>query len=151
MTTNTLEGNTAVLELAPLGSEPLSKEHAISAQAAENLERSLDAGDGRLHPRDAAVELLHEFTVIARAMWPQDKSIQDDLVQEMALAAIHCREPHTPSFYCSLGAWRARDYLRWWLIPIYKRQGLDPDAVLKRIDASVKPIVAQAQNAVENR
>lgn len=121
--------------------EPLSEAHEISAKTAENLEAALAGREGLLTPRAAAVELLHEFKLIACALWPDDRSTQDDLVQEMALGALQVRDEHEPGFYCRLGAWRARDYLRWWLIPMYKRKGLEPSEIEKKIDGAFERLM----------
>jgi len=128
----------------------LSEEQELCLRVTANLERALDERDGMLSPREAAVQLLHEFTVIARAMWPQDKSTQDDLVQEMAHAALRCREPNTPSFYCSLGAWRARDYLRWWLLPMLRATGETEERIFEEIDTRMRPLVARCEQAIAN-
>lgn len=71
-----------------------------------------------VEPRAAAVELLGEFKYIAAALSPRDKSTQDDLVQEMCLAALECAQPNRLSYYLWLAGWRAKDYLRWWLTPM---------------------------------
>ncbi len=83
-----------------------------------------------LHPRQAAVELQPDFRSIARQLCPGDLSTQDDLVQEMSLAALLCREPQTRSMFRWLAGWRAVDYLRWWTLPLRMRTpGVDLDAL----------------------
>jgi hypothetical protein len=121
--------------------EPLSEAHEICAKAAEHLGETLAERAGLLTPGAAAVELLHEFKLIACALWPEDRSTQDDLVQEMALAALQVSDEHEPGFYCRLGAWRARDYLRWWLIPMYKRKNLDVKEIENRIEGNFKRLI----------
>ncbi len=82
-----------------------------------------------LEPRAAAVELIEQFTRIARALSPRDPSTQDDLVQEMCLAALECSSANTRAFFLSLGAWRAKDFLLRWKqgskIPIQALQRCD--------------------------
>lgn len=85
--------------------------------------RSVRAGiapedEALLEPRMAAVELLTEFKRLATALSPHDRSTQDDLLQEMCLAALECSQPNQRSYYLWLAGWRAKDYLRWWLTPI---------------------------------
>jgi len=121
--------------------EPLSEAHEICAKAAENVEAALAEREGLLTPRAAAVELLHEFKIIAMALWPDDRSTQDDLVQEMAQAALEVKDEHEPGFYCRLGAWRARDYLRWWLVPMYKRKDLDVREIERKIDGNFRKLM----------
>jgi hypothetical protein len=115
----------------------------IAGRASANLEQALDENEGLLSPFTAAVELLHEFRLMASAMVPTDKSTQDDLVQEMALGALTANEPHPASYYLWLGACRAKDYLRWWIEPMRLRPNLTPaerkalkeqDEVLERAD-----------------
>lgn len=134
-----------------LHTEPLSEAHEICAKAAEHLEETLAERAGLLTPCAAAVELLHEFKLIACALWPEDRSTQDDLVQEMALAALQVSDEHEPGFYCKLGAWRARDYLRWWLIPMYKRKNLDPKEIVDKIEGNFKKLIEAQQNMENSR
>jgi len=71
-----------------------------------------------IEPRVAAVELIEDFKRLAKALSPRDLSTQDDLVQEMCLAALDCTAPNKRSYYTWLAGWRAKDYLRWWLTPM---------------------------------
>ena len=70
--------------------------------------------DRMLLPRVAAVELEPEFRTLARQLAPRDKSTQDDLVQEMALACLLATEAQSRSSFRLCAVWRAKDYLRWW-------------------------------------
>ncbi|HYF49498.1 MAG TPA: hypothetical protein VEJ63_08835 [Planctomycetota bacterium] len=70
--------------------------------------------DRMLLPRVAALEMQDEFRTLARQIAPRDKSTQDDLVQEMALACILAPEAKSRSCFRLLAVWRAKDYLRWW-------------------------------------
>lgn len=72
-----------------------------------------------IYPRVAAVELLPDFRALAKQMAPRDPSTQDDLVQEMALAALLLHEPQTRSTYRLLAVWRASNYLHWWRFPMF--------------------------------
>jgi hypothetical protein len=92
------------------------------------------AGPDLFYPNVAAVELLPEFRSLARQMAPGDKSTQDDLVQEMALAALLVREPQTVSTYRFVACWRAYKYLRWW-----RRRMLKPDDKKKKREQYVLP------------
>ena len=38
------------------------------------------------------------------------------------LRALLCREPHHASYYISVGLWRAKEYLRWWIAEIEMRK-----------------------------
>jgi hypothetical protein len=67
-----------------------------------------------LLPRVAALEMEGEFRTLARHLAPRDKSTQDDLVQEMALACILAPEAKSRSCFRLMAVWRAKDYLRWW-------------------------------------
>ncbi|MCZ7646913.1 MAG: hypothetical protein M5U26_16765 [Planctomycetota bacterium] len=69
-------------------------------------------GDVLLEPREAAVRLLGDFRRIAAKLAPRDRALQDDLAQEMALAALQAPCAHRAAFFRGLGAWRARDHLR---------------------------------------
>lgn len=71
-----------------------------------------------LEPRAAAVDLQDAFRRLARALRPGDASTQDDLAQEMSLAALECAKPHTESYFLQLGVSRALNYLRWWDEPL---------------------------------
>jgi len=70
--------------------------------------------DRLLLPRVAALEMQAQFRTLARQLAPRDKSTQDDLVQEMALACILATEPQSRSSFRLIAVWRAKDYLRWW-------------------------------------
>ena len=89
-----------------------------------------------LEPRKAAVELLNEFRRLAAALSPRDRSTQDDLLQEMCLAALECSQPNQRSYYLWLAGWRAKDYLRWWLTPI-KRDRKDGSTSRKLDEESI--------------
>jgi hypothetical protein len=88
-------------------------EQAHNAQPGTN-EREL------IEPRVAAVKLLRDFRKLAREMAPDDWSTQDDLVQEMALAALKLRKPQRRMAYINLGYWHALDYLKWWYGPSFR-------------------------------
>ncbi len=75
-----------------------------------------------LHPRQAAVELQDDFRSMARQLCPRDRSTQDDLAQEMALAILLCPEPQTRSHFRLVACWRAQDYLRWWRAGLRRNQ-----------------------------
>lgn len=64
-----------------------------------------------LEPRDAAELLLCDFRLVALDLC-YDRTLQEDLVQEMALAALKISGPHTRAYYLQLGRWRAKTYLR---------------------------------------
>ncbi|HEY3323163.1 MAG TPA: hypothetical protein VGP72_22105 [Planctomycetota bacterium] len=88
--------------------------------------RKLHADPGELlYPRQAAVEMLNEFRSIARQLAPKDRSTQDDLVQEMAMAALLLRQPQTRSTFRFIAAWHAQNYLVWWYRPMRKSKQKD--------------------------
>lgn len=66
----------------------------------------------KLHPAEAAVALRKNFRQIAKKLAPKDRALQEDLAQEMALAALQCKRPAAGKFFCTLGEWRAKDFLR---------------------------------------
>ena len=80
----------------------------------EHVTKAGSHADEPFYPRVAAVEMANEFRSIARQLCPRDPSTQDDLVQEMALAVMLCREPQSRSTYRLCATWRAMDYIRWW-------------------------------------
>ena len=90
-------------------------------------ERQALDGDDLIEPRAAAVELLPDFKRIAAALSPRDVSTQDDLVQEMCLAALDCKHANRLTYYKWLAGWRAKDYLRWWLSPMKRQVAQAPD------------------------
>ncbi len=57
-------------------------------------------------------ELAAEFRRIAKCLCKNDRAMQEDLIQEMALAVLCVRGVHSWGYYVRLGRWRARDYLR---------------------------------------
>ena len=74
-----------------------------------------------LAPRAAAIELREDFTRLAAALSPRDHSTRDDLVQEMCLSALLCADDHTKSFFVSAALWRAKNYLKWWIRGLERR------------------------------
>ncbi len=74
-----------------------------------------------IEPREAAIAMRDEFERLASALSPLDAATQDDLVQEMCLAALECSQASRRSYFSWLAGWRAKDYLRWWFLPM-KRQ-----------------------------
>lgn len=75
-------------------------------------------------PRVAAIEMRDEFERLAFALSPLDKAMQDDLVQEMCLAALECTKSNRRSYFSWLAGWRAKDYLRWWFLPLNRQEEL---------------------------
>ena len=65
-----------------------------------------------LEPRVAAETLLGAFRSQAENLRPFDPAMQDDLVQEMALAVLLETKSATQNFFLTLALWRARDFLR---------------------------------------
>ena len=105
MLVNTLESQTATMQ----------------ADKGPECDGSAVQSEPMLAPRAAAVELREDFTRLAVALSPKDRSTRDDLVQEMCLAVLLCRDDQTRSFYISAALWRARDYLRWWVRGLERR------------------------------
>jgi len=71
-------------------------------------------GEMEIAPRVAAIELLETYRILAKALCPKDVHLQEDLMQEMALATLECTSPRTPSGFCVIAMWRAKDYLAQW-------------------------------------
>jgi hypothetical protein len=88
----------------------------------ETLSSKADPNEEMFEPRQAAVQLQSEYQRLAAVLSPADKSMQDDMVQEMSLAALQCTKPNSRKYYMYLAGWRARDYLRWWTTPIAIRE-----------------------------
>lgn len=63
-------------------------------------------------PEEAAVAFYRGFRRIARRMAPNDRAMQDDLTQEMALGALQAGRPGPRRFFLVLAVWRAKDFLR---------------------------------------
>lgn len=113
-------------------------------------------GELEIAPRVAAIELLETYRILAKALCPKDVHLQEDLMQEMALATLECASPRTPSGFCVIAMWRARDYLRQWT-EMSKRPGcevnshsvLDPRK--KAREEELARIAAEkAEAAIEN-
>jgi|GEM_PF-4573151 len=102
------------------------------------LEASIQTSAPRLEPRAASVELQSEFQRMARLISPKDRSTQDDLVQEMTLAALECGKPNTRSYYLQLGVSRALNYLRWWTRPMRRPRSLTATQETPEVSAAVK-------------
>jgi hypothetical protein len=66
----------------------------------------------RIYPDRAVVILQSDFERFAAQLRRCDLALRDDLVQEMSLGVLQCREPHTLSFFKSRGVSRAKDFLR---------------------------------------
>lgn len=66
----------------------------------------------KLTPNEAVVRLLREFRILARSMAPKDRALQDDLVQEMALAVLQTRRMAHKTYFRRVAEWRACDVLR---------------------------------------
>lgn len=64
-----------------------------------------------IKPRRAAIKLQGRFRRCARRLAENDRATQDDLVQEMCLAVLQCKEPANASFFMSRAKSRAYDYL----------------------------------------
>ena len=106
-------------------------------------------GDELLHPRQAAVEMLDEFRSLARHLAPGDLSTQDDLVQEMAMSALLCRQPQHRSSYRLVAVWRALDYLRWWRLPVTEgkpetEQTEPTSAELEKLSVAIEALTGAA-------
>ncbi|MBI3831451.1 MAG: hypothetical protein HY291_18170 [Planctomycetes bacterium] len=71
-----------------------------------------NTGEEKLHPVAAAVALRKFFRKTAKKLAPKDRAMQEDLAQEMALAVLQCKRPAARKFFCTLGEWRAKDFLR---------------------------------------
>lgn len=105
---------------------------------------------GLLEPRVAAVELLPEFRRMAKRLARGDRSTQDDLVQEMALAALQIKTPQTRGTYLEWGSWHAAHYLEWWwphpdrVEKIRRARELGPGSALKRRALAVSAALACA-------
>lgn len=109
-----------------------------------------------LEPQAAAVSLLETYRILAKALCPKDVHLQEDLMQEMALATLECREPRTPSGFCVVALWRARDYLRQW-DAMSKRPGADRHARsvddpqrVAREEEHRRLAIEKAERAIEN-
>ena len=96
-------------------------------RTATRRNRTVAHPESLLDPRAAAVDLLDDFQRLAAALSPRDSSTQDDLVQEMCLAALECTQPNQRSYYLWLAGWRAKDYLRWWLTPMKRNEATEPE------------------------
>ena len=68
----------------------------------------------RVFPEKAVVILRGDFERFAAHLRRCDISLRDDLIQEMNLGVLQCREPHTLSYFKSRGVSRAKDFLRMW-------------------------------------
>src|SRR5262249_11767394 len=79
-----------------------------------------DSAENVVDPNVAAVDLLETFRLLARTLCRHDRFLQDDLVQEMALATLESSEPRTVSSYCVTAVWRAQNYLRLWNAQRYR-------------------------------
>lgn len=66
----------------------------------------------KISPNEAAVSLLREFRIVARSMAPKDRTLQDDLAQEMALAVLQTRRMAHKTYFRRVAEWRACDVLR---------------------------------------
>ena len=69
-------------------------------------------------PEAAAEQLQPEFRRFARILRPRDRSLQDDVTQEMSLAVLKHRRnrpvserPATLKYFLALACWRGKDYL----------------------------------------
>ena len=63
-------------------------------------------------PAEAALRLQKRFRRVARKLVLHDRHLRQDVVQEMSLAVLQCKEPHMLAWFQQLGYWRALDYLR---------------------------------------
>lgn len=79
-----------------------------------NNESMVCAPEAEIEPRVAAVELLPTFRVLARGLCPKDRHLQEDLMQEMALATLQCATARSASSFCVVALWRAKNYLEAW-------------------------------------
>lgn len=83
-------------------------------QEVMNNESMVCAPEAEIEPRVAAVELLPTFRVLARGLCPKDRHLQEDLMQEMALATLQCATARSASSFCVVALWRAKNYLEAW-------------------------------------
>lgn len=70
-----------------------------------------DAGEQLAAP-DAALQLQPEFRSIARQLERRDRSLQDDLVQEMSLAVLQQKRTASLKWFLYCGVYAARNYLK---------------------------------------
>ena len=69
--------------------------------------------DEQLYSPDEAVLLLQDwFGRRSTGMTRENRSLIDDLVQEMSIGVLRCRNLHTLFFYKGRAVSRARDFLR---------------------------------------
>jgi len=79
-----------------------------------NNELTVCAPEAELDPYVAAVELLPTFRVLARGLCPKDRHLQEDLMQEMALATLQSPARRSATAFCVAALWRAKNYLHLW-------------------------------------
>jgi len=121
-----------------------------------NNESMVCTPEAEIEPRVAAVELLSTFRVLARGLCPKDRHLQEDLMQEMALATLQCATARTASSFCVVALWRAKNYLHAWN-EMSKRPGcevnvrsVDDPRRKSREDEYARIAAEKAEIAIEN-
>jgi hypothetical protein len=66
-----------------------------------------------MSPGEIAVRYQSMFAGIAQHLARKDRTLQDDLIQEMTLCVLEHDKPATQSFILTHALWRARDYLKY--------------------------------------
>jgi excisionase family DNA binding protein len=81
---------------------------------AETVQTEMPNGPTKLiSPDEMAVKYRLKFRRYALMLVPDDRTLRDDLVQEMSLAVLEHGQPASRKFFLKRALWRAKDYIEY--------------------------------------